>query len=258
MKKTALLTLFLTLILLFSACGDEMILETPSDLTVLRVGAVASTSSELYAKDVCPDNLTVFETMDEAVEALAANTVDCLVTDVNTAKDIASDREDITTTETRVIENVDYSVAVRADDFDMLAISEVVTSELHKKTEFTKLCRGFIENTGDERDALITADQIGSSGLITLGTTAQKGPYAYSLANGKVAGIDVEYAKKFAQKLNSTLEIKTYENESDLSKALKSGEIDFFFIEHPLPAAPGINYSTSCYTVELRILILEY
>lgn len=257
MKKISILILLTVILLTFSACGDEMVLDSASDLAALRVGAVSSTAGETYAANCGSEAVSVFATIEEAVEALVAGEIDCIITDLNTAKDVASNRDDVTNTKTRIIQDTDWCAAVRSADFDSLAVAEVVSAEVHKETNFSKLCRGFIENTGEDRDAFITADQVGSSGTFTLGTTADYPPYAYLTEDGKAAGISVEYAKRYAQKRDQTLEIKIYEDDSELSKALKSGEIDMYFEQLPVPAVPGITYSTTCYTVELRVLIAD-
>ena len=257
MKKISVLLLILCLILCFASCGDKIVLESNTDLGLVRVGAVASTYGEKYAKECGSENVTVFENIEAASAALAADEIDCIITDFNTAKAAASASDDITTTETRIIEDIDYYAAVRSDDFDTLAVTEVVTSELDKETDFSKLCRGFIENIGHDRDAFITEDRFGTSGVFKLGVIGNIPPYSYVTDSGKIAGISVEYAKRFAQKRDQTLEVKVYDNYSELSNALKSGEIDLFFRDAPLPAFPGISYTTVCYTVELRVLIAE-
>lgn len=257
MKKISLLILLLTVLSLFSACGEELVLENASHLAAVRVGAVATTAGERYALNCGSENVSIFDTMEPAVEALVAGEIDCIITDLNTAKDVASNRDDVTNTEERIIADVDYCVAVRSTDFDSLAVTEVVSAEVEKETAFSKLCRGFIENLGEERDAFITEDQFGKTGSFTLGTTADLPPYAYRTESGKVAGISVEYAKRYAEKRDQTLKVRVYGDEGELSKALKTGEIDMYFQQMPVPAIPGITYSTACYTVELRVLIAE-
>ena len=257
MKRILVLLSLIVVLLGFSACGDEMILETESDLVLLRVGAVESTYGEIYARECCSDNVVLFSTMEEASSALVDGEIDCIITDFNTAKAVASSRDDITTTETRIIEDIEFSAAVRTDDFDTLAVAEVVTAELDGETNFSKLCRGMTENSGEEREKFITAPQIGSSGVFTLGVITGTPPYAFETSNGSVGGISVEFAKHFAQKRDQTLEIKVYENKTELSAALKSREIDLYFRESPLPASPGISYTTACYTAELRVLIAD-
>ena len=257
MKKISLILLLITTILGFSACGDELILESVSDLASLRVGAVGTTYGEIYANECGSENVIIYNTVEEASDALAANEVDCIITDLNTAKTVASARDDITTTETRIIDSIEFCAAVRTDDFDTLAVAEVVTSELEKETDFSKLCRGMIENTGKDREDFITDSQVGSSGIFTLGVIVNNSPYVFKASDGSIEGISVEYAKHFAAKRDQTLVIKTYESKTALSNALKAGEIDVYFREMPLPASPGISYTTTCYTAELRVLIAD-
>ena len=257
MKKISVLLLIISMLFCLGACGDGFVLEEESDLAALNIGVVSSTYGEIYAKGTGSENLFSYPAMDDAAEALISGEIDCIITDYNTAKSIASASDEITTTDTRIIEDTDFYAAVRTADFDTLAVAEVVTAELDKETDFSKLCRGFVENTGEERDAFITEDQIGSSGTFTLGVIADTPPYAYETSDGSLAGISVEYAKRFAEKRDQTLEIKVYSNKTALSNALKTGEIDVFFREAPLPATPGVSYSTVCYTAELRILIAD-
>lgn len=257
MKKILVLLLLITIMLSFSACKDELVLESASDLALLRVGAVETTYGEIYAKECGSENVMIYSTIDEAADALADGEVDCVITDLNTAKTVASAREDITTTETRIIEDIDFCAAVRTDDFDTLAVAEVVTSELEKETDFSKLCRGMIENTGENRESFITEPQTGSSGIFTLGVIINNSPYVFEASDGSIGGISVEYAKRFAAKRDHTLVIKTYESKTALSNALKSGEIDVYFRNLPLPATAGISYTTTCYTAELRTLIAD-
>ena len=82
-------------------------------------------------------------------------------------------------------------------------------------------------------------------------------PYVFETSDGNIGGISVEYAKRFAAKRDQTLAIKTYESKTALSNALKSGEIDVYFREMPLPASPGMSYTKTCFTAELRILIAD-
>lgn len=257
MKKISVLFMLITMILCCSACGDKIVLETASDLANLRVGAVKTTYGEIYVKDCSFENIVLFENIDDAANAIAGNEIDCVITDLNTAKTIASAREDITTTQTRIIENIDYYAAVRAGDFDTRSVAEVVTAEIKKETDFSKLCRGMIETTGEERESFITEPQVGSSGEFTLGVLEQNSPYVFEASNGEMNGIEIEYAKRFAEKRDQTLEVKVYEKRSDLINALKSGEIDLYFRQAPLPASSGVTYSSSCYTVELRVLIAD-
>ncbi|MBQ1955974.1 MAG: hypothetical protein II350_09600, partial [Clostridia bacterium] len=72
MKKISLILLLITTILGFSACGDELILESVSDLASLRVGAVGTTYGEIYANECGSENVIIYNTVEEASDALAA------------------------------------------------------------------------------------------------------------------------------------------------------------------------------------------
>ena len=255
MKKTSLLLSILLFVFFLSSCREETVIDSAAALAQVRVGAVDGTAGAVYAQKCGSEFVTLYPDMDSAAAALISGEIDCIVSELYHAREAVSSYDEITTTEEEIIEELEFCAAVRADDFDTLAVAEVVTSEASKDTGFTKLCRGFSENLGAERDAFITAPQIGQSGTLVLGTCADYPPYAYEASDGSIAGISIELAKRFAAKRDFTLEVKVYGSNSELTNALKNSEIDLYFAQLPVSAAGNLEYSSVCYSFELRVLV---
>lgn len=255
MKKTSLLLSILLFAVFLSSCREETVIDSAAALAQVRVGAVEGTAGAVYAQKCGSEFVSLYPDTDSAAAALLSGEIDCIVSDLYRARETVNSFDGITTTEEKIIEELEFCAAVRADDFDTLAAAEVVTAEASKDTGFTKLCRGFSENLGAERDAFITAPQTGQSGTLVLGTCADYPPYAYEASDGSVAGISIELAKRFAAKRDLTIEIKVYDSNSELTRALKNGDIDLYFAQLPVSAAGNIKYSSVCYSFELRVLI---
>ncbi len=73
-------------------------------------------------------------------------------------------------------------------------------------------------------------DKIKSRGKLIVGTSADWPPFEYIDKNGQYAGIDIEIAKRIAQKLGVQLEIKDMKFAA-LIEALKKGDIDIILAD---------------------------
>ncbi len=262
-KKTAargilFLETLVLLVSLLSACGRGVVIEAPEDLAQLRIGTVYGTAGDRRAAGLdCAGRTTYIDT-DSAAAALLTGEADCLILDYDLARAVVSHYDGISTTEDRILEDEAFCAAVRAEDADTRAVAEVVVAEVSHSNDFLKLCRGFTENLGAERDAFITGPRVGSGGTLTVGLVPDLPPYAYLTSAGAPAGIAVELAKAFAAKRDQTLAVRTFADEPRMLRALTDGEIDLCFVRMPVTptvSSAAIAGTSVCYTSSLRVLI---
>lgn len=91
------------------------------------------------------------------------------------------------------------------------------------------LLLGYYASTPREH-SISYVDKIKSRGKLILGTSADWPPFEYIDRNGQYAGIDIEIAKRIAQKLGVQLEVKDMKFAA-LIEALKKGDIDIILAD---------------------------
>jgi len=91
------------------------------------------------------------------------------------------------------------------------------------------LLLGYYVSTPREH-SISYVDKIKSRGKLILGTSADWPPFEYIDRNGQYAGIDIEIAKRIAQKLGVQLEVKDMKFAA-LIEALKKGDIDIILAD---------------------------
>ena len=81
MKKTTIIFLVLTILLLCAGCSG---IRTPEAAEGSRIGVLKGSSSERYA--ALHGTVKTYETADDLAAALKAGSVDCILTDINQLK----------------------------------------------------------------------------------------------------------------------------------------------------------------------------
>ncbi|MCK9251292.1 MAG: transporter substrate-binding domain-containing protein [Clostridiales bacterium] len=222
MRKAAAMLLALGLLLGLAACSsaETVFISSQTDLAGKVIGVQLGTTGDTIASDdVAAKTVERFTRYVDAITALKQKKIDCIVMDRDTANEMIKANAELTQIDVG-FEPEQYAIAVQKGDADLLA---TVNSVIKTMKEDGSLAASFAAHDGSKGSAPDL--NVGASGgILKMGTESGFAPYEY-IADGKVAGVDIDIMARVAKELNMELQIEDMPFDS-LITALSSGKID--------------------------------
>lgn len=260
MKKISLFLALLMMLCCFASCSSttkSVKIETVDDLVGKTIGVQLGTTGDInIASNIKDAKVNQYSKAIDAALALADGKIDCVIVDMEPAKNIVAANSALKIQTSITFDPEDYAIAVKKGNSELLGLIDVVLNEIKSDGTYDNLIKGFIETPQDERDAYITGDQIGTEGVLRVGTNAEFPPFEYTLDDGTIVGFDIEIAKLIAKKANKTLEIVNTAFDSLLLE-LDSGNVDFVIAGMTVDAerSAQVDFSASYYTSEQAVIV---
>lgn len=131
------------------------------DLTGKKIGVQQDTTGDIYCcGDFGDENVTEFKTGADAVQALVAGKVDCVVIDNEPAKSYVEAAKGLKILETEYVTE-DYAICIAKENEDLLAAVNGVLAELNESGELQEIVSKYIvagEETADGEEAAAGED----------------------------------------------------------------------------------------------------
>ena len=222
-------TLALSAIMVVSMAGSVSAaqkVESKDDLAGATIGVQLGTTGDLDASDYEKDGSTVerYSKGSEAVQALKAGQIDCVIIDQQPAEAFVEKNDDLKIL-SDTFDPEEYAICIAKGNSDLTDKFNSAIEELQKDGTIDSITSNYI---GDEvgKHPYETPDGTEyPNGTLTMATNAQFEPYEY-YDGDQIVGIDADIAKAICDKLGYELKIEDMEFDAIIA-AVSSGKADF-------------------------------
>lgn len=196
------------------------------DLAGAKIGVQLGTTGDLLASDYEADGATVerYNKGTEAVMALNAGQLDCVVIDSEPAKKFVEANEGLKILEDS-FDSEEYAICVKKGNTDLLDKMNEAIAELKEEGTLDDIIANYIGDNIGETPYESPEDVDRSNGTLIMATNAEFEPYEYREGE-EIVGIDADLAQAICDKLGYELEIDDMEFDS-IIVAVNSGKADF-------------------------------
>ena len=208
--------LALSAVMVFSMAGSVSAaqkVESKDDLAGATIGVQLGTTGDLDASDYEKDGSTVerYSKGSEAVQALKAGQIDCVIIDSQPAQKFAENNDDL---------------KILDEPFDeLLDKINGALKELKEDGTIDSIMDNYIGEDAGKTPYESPEDVDRSNGTLVMATNAEFEPYEYHEGDD-IVGIDADIAQAICDKLGYELKIEDMEFDSILP-AVQSGKADF-------------------------------
>ena len=182
-------------------------------------GDLAASEEEIGAKEVKRYNKG-----NEAVQALKAGQVDCVIIDSQPAEKFVEKNDDLKILEEDFV-NEEYAICLKKGNDELLEAMNGALQELQEDGTIDSIMSNYIGDNIGETPYESPADVDRSNGKLIMATNAAFEPYEYREGD-EIVGIDADIAQAICDKLGYELQIDDMEFDSILP-AVQSGKPDF-------------------------------
>ncbi len=182
-------------------------------------GDLAASEEEIGAKEVKRYNKG-----NEAVQALKAGQVDCVIIDSQPAEKFVEKNDDLKILEEDFV-NEEYAICLKKGNDELLEAMNGALQELQEDGTIDSIMSNYIGDNIGETPYESPADVDRSNGKLIMATNAAFEPYEYREGD-EIVGIDADIAQAICDKLGYELQIDDMEFDSILP-AVQSGKADF-------------------------------
>ena len=208
--------LALSAVMVFSMAGSVSAaqkVESKDDLAGATIGVQLGTTGDLDASDYEKDGSTVerYSKGSEAVQALKAGQIDCVIIDSQPAQKFVENNDDLKILD-EPFEEEEYAICLKKGNDELLDKINGALKELKED--------GTIDSIMESPE-----DVDRSNGTLVMATNAEFEPYEYHEGDD-IVGIDADIAQAICDKLGYELKIEDMEFDSILP-AVQSGKADF-------------------------------
>ena len=221
--------LALSAVMVFSMAGGVSAaqkVESKDDLAGATIGVQLGTTGDLDASDYEKDGSTVerYSKGSEAVQALKAGQIDCVIIDSQPAQKFAENNDDLKILD-EPFEEEEYAICLKKGNDELLDKINGVLKELKEDGTLDKIMANYI---GDDQGSYQYETPEGTeytNGTLTMATNAEFEPWEYKEGDN-IVGIDADMAKAICDKMGYDLKIDDMAFESILA-AVSSGKAEF-------------------------------
>lgn len=182
-------------------------------------GDIAASEEEIGAKEVKRYNKG-----SEAVQALKAGQIDCVIIDSQPAEKFVEKNDDLKILDEKFTEE-EYAICLKKGNTELLDAMNGALAELKEEGTLDDIVANYIGDNIGETPYESPADVDRSNGTLVMATNAAFEPYEY-WEKDEIVGIDADIAQAICDKLGYELEISDMEFDSILA-AVQSGKADF-------------------------------
>ena len=221
--------LALSAVMVFSMAGSVSAaqkVESKDDLAGATIGVQLGTTGDLDASDYEKDGSTVerYSKGSEAVQALKAGQIDCVIIDSQPAQKFVENNDDLKILD-EPFEEEEYAICLKKGNDELLDKINGALQELKEDGTLDKIMANYI---GDDQGSYQYETPEGTeytNGTLTMATNAEFEPWEYKEGDN-IVGIDADMAKAICDKMGYDLKIDDMAFESILA-AVSSGKAEF-------------------------------
>ena len=221
--------LALSAVMVFSMAGSVSAaqkVESKDDLAGATIGVQLGTTGDLDASDYEKDGSTVerYSKGSEAVQALKAGQIDCVIIDSQPAQKFVENNDDLKILD-EPFEEEEYAICLKKGNDEFLDKINGALKELKEDGTLDKIMANYI---GDDQGSYQYETPEGTeytNGTLTMATNAEFEPWEYKEGDN-IVGIDADMAKAICDKMGYDLKIDDMAFESILA-AVSSGKAEF-------------------------------
>ena len=251
--------LALSAVMVFSMAGGVSAaqkVESNDDLAGATIGVQLGTTGDLDASDYEKDGSTVdrYSKGSEAVQALKAGQIDCVIIDSQPAQKFAENNDDLKILD-EPFEEEEYAICLKKGNDELLDKINGALKELKEDGTIDSIMDNYIGEDAGKTPYESPEDVDRSNGKLVMATNAAFEPYEY-YENDKIVGVDADFAKAIADKLGMELTINDMEFDSIIA-AVDSGKADFGAAGMTVTdeRKQQVDFSDSYYTGKQMIIV---
>lgn len=225
MKKITALTLSAVMTAAMAVSVSAAV-ETKDDLAGAKIGVQLGTTGDLEASEYEKDGATVerYSKGSEAVQALKAGQVDCVIIDSQPAEKFVEANDDLKILDEPFVEE-EYAICLKKGNDELLEKINGALKELKEDGTIDSIMSNYIGDAIGETPYESPEDVDRSNGELVMATNAEFEPYEYHEGDD-IVGIDADIAQAICDKLGYELKIEDMEFNAILA-AVQSGKADF-------------------------------
>ena len=221
--------LALSAVMVFSMAGSVSAaqkVESKDDLAGATIGVQLGTTGDLDASDYEKDGSTVerYSKGSEAVQALKAGQIDCVIIDSQPAQKFVENNDDLKILD-EPFEEEEYAICLKKGNDEFLDKINGALKELKEDGTIDSIMDNYIGEDAGKTPYESPEDVDRSNGTLVMATNAEFEPYEYHEGDD-IVGIDADIAQAICDKLGYELKIEDMEFDSILP-AVQSGKADF-------------------------------
>lgn len=227
MKKFTALTLGAVMAVSMAASvSAAQAVASKDDLAGATIGVQLGTTGDLEASEYEKDGSTVerYSKGSEAVQALKAGQVDCVIIDSQPAQKFVENAEGLKILDDPFVEE-EYAICLKKGNDELLEKINGALKELKEDGTVDSIMSNYIGDAIGETPYESPEDVDRSNGTLVMATNAEFEPYEYHEGD-EIVGIDVDIAQAICDKLGYELKIEDMEFDAILA-AVQSGKADF-------------------------------
>lgn len=200
--------------------------ESKEDLAGKTIGVQLGTTGDLEASKYEKDGATVerYSKGSEAVQALKAGQVDCVIIDSQPAQKFVDANDDLKILDDPFVEE-EYAICLKKGNTELLDKINGALKELKEDGTIDSIMSNYIGDEIGKTPYESPKDADRSNGTLVMATNAEFEPYEYHLGDD-IVGIDADIAQAICDKLGYELRIDDMEFASILA-AIESEKADF-------------------------------
>lgn len=201
-------------------------IETKADLAGKVIGVQLGTTGDIEAsnEEIGAKEVKRYSKGSEAVQALKAGQIDCVIIDSQPAKKFVEKNDDLKILDEEFVEEK-YAICLKKGNTELLDLMNGALQELQEEGVVDDIMNNYIGEDAGKTPYESPADVDRSNGTLVMATNAEFEPYEYHEGDA-IVGIDPDIAQAICDKLGYELEITDMEFDSILA-AVQSGKADF-------------------------------
>ena len=226
MKKFTALALSAMMITGMAVSVSAAGIESKDDLPGKKIGVQLGTTGDLEASEYEKDGSTVerYSKGSEAIQALKADQVDCVIIDSLPAEKFVENNDDLKILDEPFTEE-EYAICLKKGNDDLLKEINGALEELKKDGTIESIMSNYIGDDAGKTPYESPKDVDTSKGKLVMATNAAFEPWEYREGDD-IVGIDADIAQAICDKLGYELKIEDMEFDAILP-AVQSGKADF-------------------------------
>ena len=200
--------------------------ESKDDLPGKTIGVQLGTTGDLEASEYEAEGATVerYSKGSEAVQALKAGQIDCVIIDSQPAQKFVEANDDLKILDDPFVDE-QYAICLAKDNDELLDEINGALKELKEDGTIDSIMDNYIGENIGETPYESPEDVDRSKGELVMATNAEFEPYEYHEGD-EIVGIDADIAQAICDKLGYELKIEDMEFDAILP-AVQSGKADF-------------------------------
>ncbi|GAB1392805.1 hypothetical protein MASR1M60_09680 [Rhodocyclaceae bacterium] len=240
-----------------SGCAEKTDIASLSQLADKTFAVPSGTAADTLVSSKFPQaKFQYFNSVLDAALAVKAGKADAVAYDEPILKNIAAKNEGLMVLPDMITYDK-YGFGVQLENAALKADIDAVLAELKQSGEYAAMQQRWLPKSGAPAP-MPELPLTGSNGVLRLGTAAVTEPFSFVDGTQQVVGLDIELARRVAQKQGKTLEVVNMDFGA-MIPALIAGKVDMIgaCITITEERAKKILFSESYYTGGIAALVRQ-